>query len=121
MTSPPTPPLEVQDSGLWTRLYNIGWALDVFLAALLLGANLGETMSHCSARRASAGAGWACVLCRILSAVVEPWHCPRTLASDVTPKTAAMRAGLALTGLALCILGTVEIAVHLVVHAIRIL
>lgn len=109
MTTPAPPPGRVQSSALWTRLYAIGWALDVLLAAVLLGAHLGETMSHCAARRAAERAGWACLLCAALSRVVEPDHCARTSAGDVTSHTAAARAGLALAGLVAALL----VALHL--------
>ncbi len=72
----------------------LGRAIDIWFNVALLGGTPGETVSTHAARDAAAGQPWACVLCRVLSIIVQPRHCQVTLdPSGVTPLSADARAG----------------------------
>lgn len=78
----------------------VGEELDRFLNVLLLGGQIGETISLHAATQAAAGDRWACVLCKWLHWTVERDHCPKTLTNTSTPIAAGLRAGAQLVAVA---------------------
>lgn len=78
----------------------VGEELDRFLNVILLGGQIGETISLHAATEALAEARWACVLCKWLHWTVERDHCPKTLANTSTPIAAGLRAGVQLVAVA---------------------
>lgn len=79
-------------------------ALNMLIAVTLLNAPLGRSVSETTAQRRDDGAGWACVLCRLLDWLVEPEHCRLALLPEQTSAAASARAAVAL-GLFLLALG----------------
>ena len=77
----------------WERL---GIALDEALNTLLLNGDPEQTISLHAALAAQQGERWACVLCRVLAALVQHDHCEMQLTVGTTPLIAVLRAGVAL-------------------------
>lgn len=74
-----------------------GLGYDRSIAALFFHAKLGETVSTMAGRGQAARKPWACVLCRVLDAVVERGHCARSIVVDgITANGPAIRAGFAM-------------------------
>ena len=101
------------------RLYRVGYVLDRLLAALILGADGQETLSHFIARRHAEGARWAAWGCFLLSLLVEESHCAKTLAQGDTSTSAMWRAGLAMVAGILAVLIGAYALFHLIVAFIR--
>ncbi|MDE2468370.1 MAG: hypothetical protein KGL35_06415, partial [Bradyrhizobium sp.] len=59
-----------------------GYGLDRAAAAMFCGAKHGETVSLMAAEARTRGARWGCVMCRLLSALVERHHCDRVLSDQ---------------------------------------
>jgi hypothetical protein len=70
----------------------VGVELDVLLNVLAFDGQNGQTVSEHAATAESAGKPWGCIVCRLLSALVQTGHCQLVLAGDPTPTGAAVRA-----------------------------
>lgn len=81
------------------RWVNAGDALDCLLNVLLLNGDKRQSISQNTAQRALQGAGWACVLCRLLDVIVERDHCAKSLGPEPTSLPASIRSGIALVAL----------------------
>ena len=73
------------------------YGYDRALAALFCGAKNGQTVSQMAALAARDDKKWGCVLCSILSRMIEPDHCEQSLNGDQpTSQPAALRSGILL-------------------------
>jgi hypothetical protein len=78
----------------------VGIAIDEALNVLFFDGQPDETISLHAADAQRAGRRWGCVLCKILSVIVERDHCAKQFLPGTTAPTAALRAGIALAVLA---------------------
>ena len=78
-----------------TWIGRVGVAVDRVLNVLLLDGSDTETVSRHAAEAEVAGKRWGCVVCDVLSVLVQKHHCQLTLDPAVQEaRGAAIRAGL---------------------------
>lgn len=86
-------------------LEKVGRQLDVLINVSFTNGAEGQTLSRHSAEVAAAGGTWGCVLCSILSVLVERGHCKKVLSGAAESTLAMLRAGLAILGFLILLLG----------------
>jgi len=92
---------------------NVFLALDEFLNCLLFAGNPQQTISVHAALAARQGKLWGCLLCRILSALVQPNHCADSLTENATPTSAALKAGALLSAILVFLVAAIRYGIGL--------
>lgn len=90
-------------------LQRVGLAIDELLNVLVFNGRPDQTISLHAAISARGGKRWACVLCRLLSLLVERDHCEKQFQPGPTPLTAALRAATCLAVLVLPFIGALHL------------
>jgi hypothetical protein len=108
MTDPiPVVPVVTTD----TYPVRIGVAIDETLNVIFFDGQPEQTISEHAAIAQREGKKWGCIMCKILSFIVEQNHCAKQFTDKPTPALAAFRAMLAMSVLVLPLFGLYQLAV----------
>jgi hypothetical protein len=97
-----------------TYVGRCGRELDIMMNVVLFDGENGITVSEHSAEAMEAGKHWGCLMCKLLSALVQTDHCQDVLAGQPVPTGVAIKALVLIVGV-FAILGFgIREVIHLV-------